>query len=927
MSYVYPINLSNDHPLNFINIQKLQCQFKNLDQNDICFAYMYKIPQILSIVGSEKKRLNCHSITALKNYSYLSFEEMRYLNYSKKKGNINLQDPKLISSIKITKYQNVQTLLSSSSNRVNIIDLLSEDEKNQILEYLNLYNSGIDRTTDCLGNGYNHINYSLQQHVYSENQKITSKGFIGGFQQFNNSLLINPIGFQKNVNIESNSLNRNNLIGNFNNNVNNINSIQNNSVYPGGNNLLPNNLQTSSINNNYVSYNNNFNSPNVNNPNFGNFNNQVNINPSFQSQNNPFSNLNNQLNKPNFMNDMTNPSENTINNNNFTSNNINNPLLTVNQIPNTSLISNNNQLIHQKFYNNINPQTAFISNNNFQQNLDNPNPSFINNHTSSGLNNNSNNFNSQNISSNNDMLNKNDEIKTRQDSINISSYFTSNNGVVYNSGKENLFSKLIDRIIINDDYSEKINSINKKSFIDKNQIRGISEIKVDSEFEQELEIKNNKLNIGDCNEKEDPEFRRYLERKFLIKQNKEELIKNKKIKQNKLEKLNSDIGNENIDHNIESKDSNIKLHSIFSGKNEDFNANKLNDKQNSTSHNDAEIDFKIQKEKEEYDENLLIQNEKELKANLLVDAFKENEPSYIPFHNMRFNFDKDFIFIKSNMLNELKEEFEVSRFVNLEKENVNEYNKLIKITIPKNNEYEEFIVFFLTKENADLETIKKVFIHYLKKSILYSLIPEECFMPYLELILLGKNKRAIPQREASRLFLDEIENMITLKDSSIGFVNYKFIELYYLISFSDVKSVYKKVSSLQKECEKRQFLKYNYPILRENFYSFKLHPSYEEILSMPLENIRNLELTIENKFGKIEFLHPLDLEGVNLDSIRLDYFYFEISNVHSSSFEKLNKPCKVFLYTNEIKNDHDYIICLKKLREFYKRPQVNEIIF
>jgi len=258
----------------------------------------------------------------------------------------------------------------------------------------------------------------------------------------------------------------------------------------------------------------------------------------------------------------------------------------------------------------------------------------------------------------------------------------------------------------------------------------------------------------------------------------------------------------------------------------------------------------------------------------------------------------------------------------MKNEKMYEHLKLIKITVPRNKDYDEYIVYFLTKENANLELIKKVFISNLKKSLSYSLIPERCFKPYLESIFLGKKKKPICQNEEKKIFLNDIENYIVLRDSNLGFLNYKFIELYFNISFSDLKNEYKQMTDLQKSFENNEFIKYNYPNLKENLNNFNLIPSYEEILSMPLEKIRCLRLSIENKFGKIIYFDPIDLEGVNLDCILLEYFYFEIMNIHKSSFMKLNKRCKVFLLTDEIKNEHDYIVCVKQLKEHFKKLKV-----
>jgi len=1052
MSYVNPINLSDDHPLSFKQIQKLHSNFQSsLDPNDICFPYFYRIPEIISGGGNEKKeRFNCHSITALKNYNFLSFEEMRYLNYSKKHQKKNLQNPQVINSIKAAKFQSAKIILLSQQYKTYVFDLLTEDEKKQLQEYCSLYNSGVDKSADCLGNEFNHVNFNLQVYAAKENSKLNISpgittgvgGYVGGsftaanvnnincfnankaLFGFGNNGNNNAIGLDNNV--AAANLNNNNIgntIGNASNLNSNLNNINNNNNLIGNNNLLlpHNNFQSSSMNNTYnnlisntTTTNNNIISHNpINKDNFG-----FGSGNSYQNQNNPLlnSNLNlNQFNNPpiSFQN-QNNTIQNPINNSISNQNNLNNPSVfppcfSSNPSTNASSTLNNINNNNQTMINSLNTQAGF--NPDIKSFATNNNTSSFNyalNSNSSNNNNNSNNLNQNTavsssiiISNSDPKLNKNLLLNSSEVKFGLMKSENLNFNVTEQQqpAKESLFAKLIEKIVVNDNSNQ--NSLNYLRFTNNpsrnikdksHQIKGVGAVfdinKANFAYDAhdvEEELKNKSLindqivaSSGNDNN-QDCKFKRYLDRKEKVMRLKKEFEDNK-IKENIItqplkpnkkadeEEVNINSNNNNKKNEKENRhynndsNSNMNLHSInnlvknlkspscFSKIPDNnlkyiFNNYKNNEiiqhnkKSSEEDHN--EIHRKIQLKNNRNETKLL---EKELKADMLLGNPENNNREKEQFNNCcdnpnknyvkNINFEKDFIFIKSNTIHEANGKFELSNFIDFEGENSNNefnFNKLIKITIPKNDEYEEFILYLLTKENLDLENLKKVFIYYLKKSMLYSLIPDECFMSYLELILLGngkdKAKKAIPKREASEILLDDIENTIEIKNSKIGFFWVKFIELYYLISFSDLKKEYKKISALQiKDCENNMLFnnKNNYPILRENLNRFVLNPPYEEILSMDYYSIKSLgSFTVENQFGKVVFLEPLDLEGVFLDSIKLDYFYFEILNLHPKSYMNLNKNCKVYLYTDEIKNDHDYIVCLKKLKAHYKNLQVN----
>jgi len=273
MSYIYPQNLPENHPLNFKYIQRLQKNFLTLDPFDICFPYLYKIPEILC--SNDKKRYNCHSITALKNYSFLSFEEMRNLNYSKRNFKSNLQDEKYINNIIKSKQQYFQGIFSNAQNKMYFYELLTDEEKRQIIEYLNQCKLGIENSSECLANNYNHINFNLQQLVENENKKEINKGILNSSTFLNNNYNSNNnlIGNINNNNLTSlNKLNNNNLFNNLNNN-NLFNNLNNNSFISNSFNRLNPNFADNSFNKNLLSNNNiltsNINN-NMNNSAFGN---------------------------------------------------------------------------------------------------------------------------------------------------------------------------------------------------------------------------------------------------------------------------------------------------------------------------------------------------------------------------------------------------------------------------------------------------------------------------------------------------------------------------------------------------------------------------------------------------------------------------------------------------------------------------------
>ncbi len=548
---------------------------------------------------------------------------------------------------------------------------------------------------------------------------------------------------------------------------------------------------------------------------------------------------------------------------------------------------------------------------------------------------------------------------------------------VYNleDKKENLYDKLLDVLMIddNDRYSKKyeekaqLNENILKKFINFNYENNsiINEGKNNNIYEDKYDnFSNNKNNLN-TNDEKDPHLKRYLDKMYLIKKTKDDLIKHKinvEKEKLKLENIfdnhkNINIINDNPFNKIDCIDkicdngSNIEKNKInrnisnngFTIKSQNYSISNQSDTQKSSSanYNEKENKFhnKLNNCPEEENVITIHQNDLKIKSNSSPSssignfinsnkyAIKTNYDNY-DFKNSYS--EKDFIFLTSNKIDEVNRIFDISRFIKSKEQNIHEYNKLIKITVPKNTNYEEFIVYFITKENPDLEFIKTIYISNLKKSLLYSIIPEEIFMKYLELILLGKNKKAIPQRDAINIFLDDIENYLTLKDNKLGFFDYRFIELYFLIDFKELNYDYKNLSSLQKKnllSNKMDLKKSNYPILKFKLDDFILIPSYEEIMSMPLDLIKNTNLTIENKYGKLIYLEPIDLEGVNLDAINLSYFYFEISNKNLNNFSKLNKTCKVCLFTDEIKNDQDYIICLKKLKQHYKNKKVKKSFY
>ncbi len=246
MSYVNPENLPNDHPLNFKNIQVLQNQIQTLDPNDIFFPIMYHIPEILD--SNDKKSLNCHSISALKNYGFLSTEEMRYLNFAKRNSKNILNDEKLIKNITNSKIQYLYNISFNPINKIYYYDLLTEDEKMEINQYINLSKNGVDNTINYFRNNYNHVNFILQQYAFNDNNIKNSN------RKNNTNNLLSIIN--KNTNMINSNLNQSNVNNNINSNsfklINNfgtnlINSNTNND----NNNLNRNNIFNSVSQNNF----------------------------------------------------------------------------------------------------------------------------------------------------------------------------------------------------------------------------------------------------------------------------------------------------------------------------------------------------------------------------------------------------------------------------------------------------------------------------------------------------------------------------------------------------------------------------------------------------------------------------------------------------------------------------------------------------
>lgn len=120
------------------------------------------------------------------------------------------------------------------------------------------------------------------------------------------------------------------------------------------------------------------------------------------------------------------------------------------------------------------------------------------------------------------------------------------------------------------------------------------------------------------------------------------------------------------------------------------------------------------------------------------------------------------------------------------------------------------------------------------------------------------------------------------------------------------------------EGEKKLVEKDCLPILTKKQY--KMTPSNYDIFRMSQKELENVEdFSIENEYGKIEYLEPVDLYKANLDEI------FEISqgevSVYGNNFfrppkgEKFNKKATIYLYKmfpGEEESKKDFLEKLQK---------------
>jgi len=116
----------------------------------------------------------------------------------------------------------------------------------------------------------------------------------------------------------------------------------------------------------------------------------------------------------------------------------------------------------------------------------------------------------------------------------------------------------------------------------------------------------------------------------------------------------------------------------------------------------------------------------------------------------------------------------------------------------------------------------------------------------------------------------------------------------------------------------------------ENYYPFSKfdkkylisNPSLEELRTLTKKQLEAIKgFSLENENGKIIFNDNVDLTGVNLNCIVLDYMNFAIINVDNLSFEKINKSCKVYLNINEDFEDDDkfFTFCSQLEKKYQNR--------
>lgn len=231
MNSISDFKLPDDHPLSFKHIVKLQDQIAGLDPKDICFPYMHRIPEILCEI--DNKRHNCHSITALQSYEYLSIEELRFLNYAKRNAKPILGELKFINNYKETKFRATEKLIKKNDRKYQI-DLLTTDEIDRIKLYYNCYNPVSDDSFRCFMKDYNHKNSGLQNFALQENKKLLFN--LNSVNNANNFLAngsINP--FQKASNMQSPNMIQNLQTNNLSFNLNNANQVNSHLSNPAAN--------------------------------------------------------------------------------------------------------------------------------------------------------------------------------------------------------------------------------------------------------------------------------------------------------------------------------------------------------------------------------------------------------------------------------------------------------------------------------------------------------------------------------------------------------------------------------------------------------------------------------------------------------------------------------------------------------------------
>ena len=273
MNHYSTEKLSENNPLSLNHIFNIQKEFSNnLDKYDYCFAYLYREPKILC--EETVKICTCHSITALPIYSFMSVEELRYLNYSKLKEKNIISTEYFMKSCKEAKYSNVEKFVNNDKPDY-YINLLPQSEKIELQNYFRNFNFN-SNNFPCFLNNYNHKNYSLYKKICESNSfnKLNINNYLVKDTIVNNTKnLSNPfstITIGQNNNYNGNNTN-NQLGGNNSSNSYQINNIPaQNSFGFGSNSVNKNNLQfnknfssnsianTTSgiINNNYNSVNN-----------------------------------------------------------------------------------------------------------------------------------------------------------------------------------------------------------------------------------------------------------------------------------------------------------------------------------------------------------------------------------------------------------------------------------------------------------------------------------------------------------------------------------------------------------------------------------------------------------------------------------------------------------------------------------------------